>query len=76
MSKSKWGPIVWNMIHCLTLKIKPQFFDEEKKLFIFKDEDDVKRRNSTALATSSLVNEELLDTDDESVQTFRFVPNI
>jgi hypothetical protein len=52
------------------------FFDEEKKLFIFKDENDVKGRNSTALATSSFVNDELLDTDDESVQTFRFVPNI
>ena len=52
------------------------FFDEEKKLFIFKDEDDVKSRNSKALTTSSSVNEELLDTDDESVQTFRFVPNI
>lgn len=52
------------------------FFDEEKKLFIFKDEEDVKRRNSNALTTSSLINEELLDTDDESIQTFRFVPNI
>ena len=30
MSKSKWGPIVWNMIHCLTLKIKPNFFEQEK----------------------------------------------
>lgn len=52
------------------------FFDEEKKLFIFKDEDDVRSRNAKALTTSSLVKEELLDTDDESVQTFRFVPNI
>lgn len=35
MSKSKWGPIVWNMIHCLTIKIKPQFFEQEKKNIIF-----------------------------------------
>lgn len=30
MSKTKWGPIVWNMLHCLTLKIKPKFFEQEK----------------------------------------------
>lgn len=34
MSKSKWGPIVWNMLHCLTLKIKPQHFEEEKSNII------------------------------------------
>ena len=30
MSKTKWGPIVWNMLHCLTLKIKSEKFIQER----------------------------------------------
>lgn len=30
MSKKVWGPIVWNMLHCLTIKIKDTHFMEQK----------------------------------------------
>jgi len=30
MKKSEWGPIVWNLLHCIACKIKPDFFALEK----------------------------------------------
>jgi hypothetical protein len=30
MRKSQWGPIVWNVLHCIVFKIKPQYFASEK----------------------------------------------
>lgn len=31
MKKDVWGPIIWTFLHTLTLRIKPEFFENEKK---------------------------------------------
>lgn len=31
MKKSEWGPIVWNLLHCIACKIKPIYFENEEK---------------------------------------------
>ena len=35
MSKRVWGPIIWNMLHCVTLKIKDKHFENQKDNIIF-----------------------------------------
>uniref|UniRef100_A0AB39JC37 Sulfhydryl oxidase n=1 Tax=Florenciella sp. virus SA2 TaxID=3240092 RepID=A0AB39JC37_9VIRU len=30
MKKAEWGPVIWNLLHCITLKIKDEYFDKEK----------------------------------------------
>ena len=30
MKKAEWGPIIWNLLHCITIKIKEDQFDNEK----------------------------------------------
>tara|TARA_Y100000389_G_scaffold204442_1_gene257007 strand:- start:30934 stop:31392 length:459 start_codon:yes stop_codon:yes gene_type:complete len=34
MKKAEWGPIIWNLLHCITLKIKDEHFDKEKSNLI------------------------------------------
>ena len=31
MKKSVWGPQIWILLHCITIKIKEQHFSEQKK---------------------------------------------
>ena len=31
MKKKVWGPIIWNLLHCITIKIKDEYFNSEKK---------------------------------------------
>ena len=31
MKKEVWGPIVWKVLHCFTIKIKDEHFDSQKK---------------------------------------------
>ena len=33
MKKGEWGPIVWKVLHCITLKIKNEVFEKEKKKY-------------------------------------------
>lgn len=57
------------------------FFDESRKLYIFnmdgKDLDKYNLAKSTAVTTAANnAGQSFLDTDDEDVSTFRFIPNI
>lgn len=34
MKKAEWGPLVWKVLHCITLKIKDEEFQKEKEQII------------------------------------------
>ena len=34
MKKSEWGPKIWIFIHCFTMRIKDEYFIEEKNIII------------------------------------------
>lgn len=34
MKKEEWGPCIWNLLHCITIKIKDDKFSEEKNNII------------------------------------------
>lgn len=34
MKKSEWGPVVWKVLHCITLKIKDEEFSNEREKII------------------------------------------
>lgn len=34
MNKKRWGPIIWKLIHCLTYKIKDEYFSGQLKFII------------------------------------------
>lgn len=34
MKKAEWGPIIWKLLHCITIKIKEEMFPSEKEKII------------------------------------------
>jgi hypothetical protein len=50
--------------------------DASKKLYLFDNVNDVKMFAATTTSSSVNTGQQLLDTDDESNGTFRFIPNI
>ena len=34
MKKLVWGPYIWTFLHCFTMRIKEEYFEEEKKNII------------------------------------------
>lgn len=34
MKKQEWGPIIWKVLHCITMKIKDEEFPQEKECII------------------------------------------
>jgi hypothetical protein len=35
MKKSEWGPIIWKVLHCITIKIKDEEFPKEREQIIW-----------------------------------------